>query len=65
MGFKASETAMIGDQIFTDMMGANMCGLHTILLEPIQLEDGKSFKVRRRLEKKFIAKYERMHNNGC
>lgn len=65
LGFKASETAMVGDQIFTDMMGANICGLHTILLEPIQLEDGMSFKVRRRLEKKFIAKYERKQENGC
>ncbi len=63
LGFKANETAMVGDQIFTDMIGANICGLHTILLEPIKFEDGKSFKIRRRLEKGLIAKYERKHQN--
>ncbi len=64
LGFKAKETAMIGDQIFTDMIGANTCGLHTILLEPIEPEEGKSFKIRRKLEKRFIDKYERKHANG-
>lgn len=64
LGFKASETAMIGDQIFTDMIGANLCGMHTILLEPILLEDGRGFKFKRRLEKPFIARYERKYGNG-
>lgn len=64
LGYKASETAMIGDQIFTDMIGANLCGMHTILLEPILLEDGRGFKFKRRLEKPFIARYERKHGNG-
>lgn len=32
---KASETALIGDQIFTDILGGNRLGLLTILVEPI------------------------------
>lgn len=63
LGFKAKETAMVGDQVFTDTIGANLCGIHTILLEPIKYEDGKSFKIRRKLEKRIIAKYERKHKN--
>ena len=59
----AAEAALVGDQIFTDIIGANSCGLNTILLEPIKLEDGKSFKIRRKLEKRFIAKYERKAAN--
>lgn len=63
LGLKAKNAAMVGDQIFTDIIGANSCGLNTILLEPIKLEDGKSFKIRRKLEKRFIAKYERKAAN--
>ena len=63
LGLKAKNVAMVGDQIFTDIIGANSCGLNTILLEPIKLEDGKSFKIRRKLEKRFIAKYERKATN--
>ena len=59
----AEDAALVGDQIFTDTIGANLCGIHTILLEPIKYEDGKSFKIRRKLEKRIIAKYERKHKN--
>jgi HAD superfamily phosphatase (TIGR01668 family) len=30
-----AETAMIGDQIFTDIWGGNLCGLYTILVQPM------------------------------
>src|SRR3954452_5297637 len=30
-----SETAMVGDQIFTDVWGGNLCGLYTILVRPM------------------------------
>jgi len=39
------ECVVIGDQIFTDILGANLAGMHSILLEPIQME----------VEQKFIA----------
>ncbi|MDR3710563.1 MAG: YqeG family HAD IIIA-type phosphatase [Capsulimonadaceae bacterium] len=34
LGSTPETTAMIGDQVFTDIMGANALGLHTILLRP-------------------------------
>ncbi len=37
MGRKPSETVMVGDQIFTDVLGANRAGVTPILVEPIRL----------------------------
>ena len=44
-------TAIVGDQIFTDVLGGNTVGVKTILLTPIKPEDGISFKIRRKIEK--------------
>lgn len=54
LGVKRKNTAIVGDQIFTDVIGGNTVGVKTILLTPIKPEDGWSFKVRRRLEKKLF-----------
>ncbi len=35
IGTKASETAMIGDQLFTDILGAKLAGMKTILVQPL------------------------------
>ena len=51
LGFKRNQVAIVGDQIFTDILGGRCVGVKTILLTPIKLEDGWSFKVRRYLEK--------------
>ena len=37
MGCKGSETVMVGDQIFTDILGANNAGVVPLLVEPIRL----------------------------
>ena len=34
MGTAADATALIGDQVFTDVLGGNRLGLHTILVHP-------------------------------
>lgn len=31
--------AVVGDQLFTDVLGGKMCGLYTILTEPIESKD--------------------------
>lgn len=51
---KKKEAAIVGDQIFTDIIGGNFIGLNTVLLTPIKPEDGWSFKLRRRLERFLI-----------
>jgi HAD superfamily phosphatase (TIGR01668 family) len=35
MGTRADETAVVGDQVMTDIWGGNRCGLLTILVEPL------------------------------
>lgn len=41
LGLKRRECTIIGDQMFTDVLGANLCGMSSILLDPIELERGK------------------------
>ena len=49
-----SKTAIVGDQIFTDIFGANLYGIKSLLVRPVKLEDGWSFKVRRYFERKIL-----------
>ena len=58
LGEKRKNVAIVGDQIFTDILGGNIVGVKSILLTPIKLEDGWSFKIRRKLEKKLYKKYK-------
>lgn len=37
MGVTKEQTAIVGDQIFTDVLGGNLAGVSTILVEPIRL----------------------------
>ncbi len=51
MGSKRKETAIVGDQIFTDVLGGNIAGMTTILLDPILPETTWFFRLKRKLEK--------------
>lgn len=51
LGVKRKAAAIVGDQIFTDVLGGNTAGLTTILLTPIKLEDSWGFRFKRRLER--------------
>lgn len=57
-GSKRKNTAIVGDQIFTDVLGGNTVGVKTILLTPIKPEDGLSFKLRRKIEKLLFKIYK-------
>ncbi|MBR4761760.1 MAG: YqeG family HAD IIIA-type phosphatase [Clostridia bacterium] len=50
-GVKRKNSAIVGDQIFTDTLGGRLSGVKVILLTPIELEKKLSFRIRRRLEK--------------
>lgn len=58
LGTKRCETAIVGDQIFTDIIGGKAVGVKTVLLTPIKPEDGWSFKLRRKLEKIIIKHFK-------
>lgn len=57
LGTSPGETALVGDQIFTDIFGGNLCGLYTILVVPM---GGKEFLgtrlISRPLEKVVLAR---------
>lgn len=48
---KPKDVAFVGDQIFTDVWGANRMGLTTILVEPIDSIENAFFYLKRPLEK--------------
>ncbi len=58
LGIKPGEAAVVGDQLFTDMLGGNLLGAYTVLTEPYELEDMKFFKFKRACER-FIMKFWR------
>lgn len=56
IGADAKKTAFIGDQIFTDVLGANRVGLTTILVNPIEAIENSFFYLKRALEKAVKSK---------
>lgn len=54
MGVKAKETALVGDQVFTDSLGANLCGMTSVMVDIIDTKETLSFKIKRALEKPII-----------
>ena len=58
MGTEATSTCAIGDQVFTDMFGANWLGLRTILVTPLSRRESPHTQLIRRLEKPLRARWE-------
>lgn len=56
-------TAVIGDQIFTDIFGGNRMGLYTILVEPISLKESILAKVKRPIEKIVLKQYSKSQHS--
>ena len=51
-----SQCVTIGDQIFTDILGANLSGVSSVLLEPIEPEVEQKFIVfKRKIERLLLA----------
>lgn len=59
---KAKNTAIVGDQVFTDVLGGKLSGIKTILVTNITPEDSLSFKIRRKIEKKLKSRWQK---NEC
>jgi len=56
LGTRRSETAIIGDQLFTDVLGAKVLGMHAVLTEPIVASDFPLTRVLRFMERAFFAR---------
>ena len=63
LDLKASEVAEIGDQVFTDVLGSNLCKIHSILVEPMDSKDYLITKIKRPLENCVINSYKRKRGN--
>jgi len=55
-GVRAGQAAMIGDQVFTDVLGGNLAGLYTILVEPLEPTRESPFTRFNRLLERFIRR---------
>lgn len=53
--------AVVGDQIFTDIIGANRCKMFPILVKPIEEKDYFLTKIKRPIEKFIIKRYEKIN----
>jgi len=53
------EVAVIGDQIFTDVLGGNRLGLYTILVTPISDKEFIWTRFMRKLERLVLERMEK------
>ena len=59
-GLRPEETAVIGDQIFTDILGANLCGMRSVLLDPLSPDPSATVRFKRSLEGFLRPHYTRL-----
>lgn len=58
LGLRSREIAVVGDQLFTDVLGAKLLGFYTILTEPIEPHDFAITRVFRFFERLLLARRE-------
>lgn len=61
MEVPASQTAVVGDQIFTDIWGGNRAGLYTILVQPLAWREFMGTKISRMAEFFILRKIKKHH----
>jgi uncharacterized protein len=59
LNLPANQVAMVGDQIFTDMLGANIAGMYSVLVKPLTEKSMPHTKWIRNLEKLVLVRLER------
>ncbi len=64
MGTTTENTLFVGDQIFTDVYGANLAGIRTILVKPIHPKEEIQIVLKRYLEKIVLFFYKRKCNKN-
>ena len=54
LGIPPSALALVGDQVFTDLLAGKTAGMKTVLVAPWQMETGRAFRCKRALERPFL-----------
>ena len=65
MHLQKHEVAMVGDQIFTDVLAGNRLGIMTILVAPVSDKDEWITKIKRGIEKKVVNQYEKTRKKAA
>lgn len=54
---KKKDIALVGDQIFTDLLGAKLYGAKVFMVKPMYEDYKPTIRLKRKLEKPFLARY--------
>lgn len=57
LGLPPQQVGMVGDQVFTDVLGGNLAGLHTVLVRPLADNALPHTRLARRLERRVLRHY--------
>lgn len=57
LGVSKNEMALVGDQIYTDALGANLYGIRVLLVQPMCEDNKLTICAKRILEKPVLARY--------
>ena len=57
VGLEKADVAAVGDQIFTDITGSNLCGIRSIFVFPIKPEESLPFRFKRAVEKPLLPDF--------
>lgn len=55
-GIKTTQAAIVGDQLFTDILCAKLAHIRSVLVSPIELENKWNFKIRRAIERPILRR---------
>ena len=65
LNLESNQIGVVGDQVLTDVVGANRMGMFSILVEPIEEKDIWITRLKRPLENKIVKKYKTCENKGA
>ncbi|ABO49552.1 HAD superfamily (subfamily IIIA) phosphatase, TIGR01668 [Desulforamulus reducens MI-1] len=61
LGTDIHETALVGDQVFTDVLAGNRLGLYTILVAPLAGKEFIGTRINRKLEKLVLRRIKKRY----
>jgi hypothetical protein len=63
LGLKPNQTLMVGDQIFTDILGGNLAGCVTVLVPPLEENEYGGTKILRMMER-MVGIHQKFRRNS-
>jgi HAD superfamily phosphatase (TIGR01668 family) len=64
LGGHKKNAALMGDQIFTDVLCAHFCGIRAILVPPIVDRTDRGTRFKRRMERGILKRYYKKHREA-